>query len=770
MDDGCKGRHSSAAGAAELRRHVDELERANKRLSQQVSVAGRQRYQDLIDNMNDIIYTMDREGIVLSVNQAVKRIMGFDPQEVIRTHYSRWMPKEDFDKLEATRSDTLKGQRTTNQVAMRDKEGNEHYVEISISPLVVDGRIEGTQGIIRDITARHRAERAVREGEERLLALFNVTTESIFLLDCEGTVLTLNETAARRFGKSVDELIGTKIADVGEDLFPRAAVEYRTRRISEVLRTKQPVRFEDERAGRCFDTSAYPLCDLQGNVHQIAIFGKDITDRKRAEEEIRTLQRQTEFVLGVTKTGLSITDGDFNVRYVAPPWEKIYGPYQGKKCYEYFRGADHACPECGIPKALATQQVVVCDAVLAKEGNRQIQRTTIPFQAENGEWLAAEVNVDITERKVLEQKVRESEQRYRAVVETAGETIAIVDAQGVFQFMNTTAGRRLGGQPADFAGKTMWELFPKDIADRQMGTIRKVMQTMTGVNTIMLSYVGGQSRWYNTMVEPLKDGAGRVTAALVVARDIHDLKTAQQELEIYREKMVRAEHLASLGTLSAMLSHEMTQPLTVIRLSIQNAMKTLESTSAAPTVLDDLNDGLAEISSVTAIVQRFRDFAGRTSDAAIGNVSLSAIARKVIRLLEESARKARVVLDVDGLDELPAIRTCGRDIEQVIFTLAQNAIQAADGRRDHCFRVLGTRREDDVELRFIDDCGGIAPENLGRIFEPFFTTKPPGEGTGLGLCLVERVVSQMGGHLRVDSRWGEGTTFLVTLPMGLAEK
>jgi hypothetical protein len=886
MGNGCRDRHSFEDEAAELRRRIAELERTNERLSEQVLVGGRQRYQDLIDNMNDIIYTTDREGTLRSVNQAVKRVMGFDPQEIIGTHYSRWMPKEDFDRLEATRPDTLKGQRTTNRAVMCDKDGNEHHVEISISPLVVDGRVEGTQGIIRDITSQRQAEQAVRESEQRLRSLFDAATESIFLLDQQGAFLALNETTARRLGKSVGDLIGVKLADIGEDVFPTSIVEYRMRQLSPVFHTKQPVQFEDERAGRCFFTSAYPVFDEKGDVRQIAVFGKDITEqkrtqddtrkfktvfdkaaygaaitdcsgnllyvneafakmhgyelaelaghhlsilhsegqlplvnrlldrltsvgsfgeeevwhlrkdgtefptlmnatmihddrgrpvfwagmamdlteRKRAEEEIRKLQRQTEFVLGVTKTGLSITDGDFNLRYVAPPWQEIYGQYQGKKCYEYFRGADHPCPECGIPKALATQQTVVYDVVLTKEGNRPAQITTIPFQAENGEWLAAEVTVDITERKALEQKLRESEQRYRAVVETAGETIAVVDAQGIFQFMNTTAGRRLGGRPADFVGKTMWELFPKDIADRQMETIREVIQTMTGVNVIVPSRVAGERRWYNTTVEPLKDDAGGVAAALVVARDIHDLKTAQQELEAYREKMIRTEHLASLGTLGAMLSHEMTQPLTVIRLSIQNALKAIETGCDPATVSDDLNDALGEISGITSILGRFRAFARRTSDKTIDEVSLSAVAHKVMRLLEESARKARIALDVDQLGALPPIYTYGKDIEQVFFALAQNAIQAADGARDHVFRIVGTGRDDCAELHFTDDCGGIAPENLGRIFEPFFTTKPSGEGTGLGLCVVQRIVSQAGGRLTVDSRWGEGTAFSITLP------
>ena len=645
-----KRHHSSAKEVVELRRRVAELERANERLSKQLQGSRRQSDQSVLENINDIVYTTDLQGNLVSVNPAVQRILGFDPQEVIGTHYGRWMSQGDFDRLEAVRPEVLKGQRRTNQAVLRDRGGNERHVEISVGPLVVDGRVEGTQGIIRDVTDQRKAEQAVRQSEEMLRSLFNAVTESIFLLDRQGTVLAVNETGARRFGKGPDELIGTKIADVGGDRFPPSAVEYRTRRISAVLHTKQPVRFEDERAGRHFDTSAYPVCDAHGNVHQIAIFAKDITGRKR-----------------------------------------------------------------------------------------------------------------------LEQRLRESEERYRTVVESAGETIAIVDAQGVFQFMNATAGRRLGGPPGEFVGKTMWELFPKDIADRQMATILKVIQTKARANTVVPSYVAGEHRWYNTTIEPLKDSAGEVSTALVIARDIHELKTAQQELETYREKMIRAEHLASLGTLSAMLSHEMVQPLTVIRLSIQNALETLAGASVPPTVLEDLNDGLAGVSDATVIVKRFREFAARTSDKKIDRILLPVAARRVMRLLEDSARKARIVLDVSQLDELPALRANGRDVEQVFFALAQNAIQAADGSRDRFFRVVGACRGGALELQFADNCGGIAPEILDRVFEPFVTTKPAGEGTGLGLCVVHRIVSQAGGHVTVDSRWGEGTTFFVTLPVGPAQ-
>ncbi|MCG2722941.1 MAG: diguanylate cyclase, partial [Thermodesulfovibrionales bacterium] len=137
---------------------------------------------------------------------------------------------------------------------------------------------------------------------------------------------------------------------------------------------------------------------------------RDITSLKKAEEEARSLKQQIEFVLGATKTGIDIIDAEYNVRYVDPEWAKIYGDPTGKKCYEYFMERTEVCSDCGIPKALETKTNAITEEILVKEGNRPIQVITIPFQDEKGEWLVAEVNVDITERKHIEEDLRKAKE------------------------------------------------------------------------------------------------------------------------------------------------------------------------------------------------------------------------------------------------------------------------------------------------------------------------------------------------------------------------
>jgi len=132
----------------------------------------------------------------------------------------------------------------------------------------------------------------------------------------------------------------------------------------------------------------------------------EIDARKKIEEKAHSLHQQLEFILGATKTGLDIIDQNFNLRYVDPAWARNYGDWTGKKCYEYFMGRRTFCPECAIEKAFKTKKQVVSEEVLAREGNRPIQIISIPYQDENGEWLVAEVNIDITQRKKLDEELK----------------------------------------------------------------------------------------------------------------------------------------------------------------------------------------------------------------------------------------------------------------------------------------------------------------------------------------------------------------------------
>ena len=141
--------------------------------------------------------------------------------------------------------------------------------------------IESLEAI--NLTGRERNAEALQESEARVRALLNASTESAFLLDTEGIILELNERAARRFNKTVPELIGVNVLD----LLPRPLAKTRKARGNETISTGKPVRFEDQREGRIMDTVIYPVFDYRGRVTQLAVYSRDITSERRTEGELK---------------------------------------------------------------------------------------------------------------------------------------------------------------------------------------------------------------------------------------------------------------------------------------------------------------------------------------------------------------------------------------------------------------------------------------------------------------------------------------------------
>ncbi|HON78918.1 MAG TPA: GAF domain-containing protein [Spirochaetota bacterium] len=132
---------------------------------------------------------------------------------------------------------------------------------------------------------------------------------------------------------------------------------------------------------------------------------KEHDERKKIEEDHQNLQLQIGFLLGATKTGIDIIDTDYNIRYIDPEWEKQYGSYKDVKCYTYFMKRDTPCENCGVAKAIKLKGTVITESIMVMENNRPVEIISIPYQNIQGEWLVAEINIDISERKKVEQEL-----------------------------------------------------------------------------------------------------------------------------------------------------------------------------------------------------------------------------------------------------------------------------------------------------------------------------------------------------------------------------
>jgi two-component system cell cycle sensor histidine kinase/response regulator CckA len=252
---------------------------------------GEEKFHQMFNNtpLPALIYNVDTVRII-DVNQAAIEHYGYTKEEFLGMNIKELRPKEDIpylsDTIKKLRRDQFTGPTQHVDFRHRKKDGTIIRVEVTGYPLYPGSR--NRVAIMTDITESKTAEDALKESEETLWSLINATEESLLLIDAEGKILVANETVGERLGKPVEEIIGT----AQYDYFPLEVAERRKQQYDVVVRTGKPLRFEDERSGRFYETCAFPVFDVSGKVSKIAIFSTDITMRKLSEEEKSSLQAQ----------------------------------------------------------------------------------------------------------------------------------------------------------------------------------------------------------------------------------------------------------------------------------------------------------------------------------------------------------------------------------------------------------------------------------------------------------------------------------------------
>ena len=226
------------------------------------------------------------------------------------------------------------------------------------------------------------------------------------------------------------------------------------------------------------------------------------------------------------------------------------------------------------------------------------------------------------------------------------------------------------------------------------------------------------------------------------------------------EQLRHSERLAMLGRISSGLAHELGTPLNVV----SGRAKMIGSGDLKPEeVADSARIVREQAERMTGIIRQLLDFARRPGGKPQLQ-QLAPLAAGIVRMLEPTARGARVELAFTADEDLPQVVVDRNQLEQVLLNLTMNAIQAQpDGGQ---VRIRVGRQEEDLVITVADDGEGIEPEHLSRIFEPFFTTKSAGKGTGLGLSIVQGIIEEHGGAISAASEPGRGTEFTVVLPAG----
>ena len=652
--------------------------------------------------------------------------------------------------------------------------------------------VSAFNGMLTDIQQR---DEALRQSEARYRGIVEDQTELICrnLPDC--TLTFVNDAYCRYFCRSPEELVGNKFLPLipPEDQ-PKIEAHFASLTHGAPVGTHEHRVIAPDGRIRWHQWTNRAIFDKDGRLTEFQGVGRDITERKKAEEALRESEMMNRSLLEGSPVCNKIIDLDSKLRYMSaagvkhlkipdikPYYGQIYPP-------EFYPELMRTPLVKGLKLAMAGKISSVEAPVHDMEGNEVWYDTTfVPALDDDGRTkYVIGSSVNITERKRAEGEMRRLRLLLKNMIDSMPSSLVAVDAEGRVTHWNRRAEETTGVSLEEAEGQPLDKVFPA--MEAQLAQVREALRQREAMTAQRIeSFTDGERHFSDVMVYPLVTNG--VDGAVIRVDDV----TERVHLE---EMMIQSEKMLSVGGLAAGMAHEINNPLAGIMQNVQVVLDRISTELPANVeaardvginlvalaaymerrkIVDMLNSVRKSGKRAAKVVDNMLSFS-RKSEAHFSSHDLGRLLDQTVELAgndydlkkKYDFKQIEIVREFDP--ELPEVSCEGPKIQQVILNLLKNGAQAMaeqENRASVPRFVLRTLRDGDMARIEVEDNGpGMTAEVRKRLFEPFFTTKKVGAGTGLGLSVSYFIVTENHrGTMTVESVPGQGTRFIIHLPM-----
>lgn len=379
------------------------------------------------------------------------------------------------------------------------------------------------------------------------------------------------------------------------------------------------------------------------------------------------------------------------------------------------------------------------------------------------------VNHDITERRRMEETLRESEAQYRILFENNPHPMWVYESKTLrFMAVNTAAVRHYGYSREQFLGMSIREI--RD-AEHIPALLASTLNDGAGLSEVG---IWKHRKHDGTIIDVEIRSHGIVfggkRAQLVLAHDVTERLKAQRQLQEKADELAamtqqlwQASKLATMGELAASVAHELNNPLATVSLRAETLLDQLPDDEPKQRSLQII---IAEVERMAKLVTNLLQFT-RRNYRQVSTIEVPEEVRRSLELINHYLRNHKTDVVTEFHEPLPPIIADRQQLRQVFLNIMTNASDAMPRGGTLTVRVRCEREPAKIVIEFIDTGEGIAARNLEKIWEPFYTSKAEGKGTGLGLPICLRIVEEHGGTIMLESEVGKGTTVRIALPVGI---
>ena len=372
---------------------------------------------------------------------------------------------------------------------------------------------------------------------------------------------------------------------------------------------------------------------------------------------------------------------------------------------------------------------------------------------------------DITERKAADAALRESELRWRSIVDTVPDAIILIDAEGTIGSFSPAAERLFGYAAEEVVGHNVKMLMPAPYREAHDGYLSRYARTgerrIIGIGRIVVGRrKDGETFPMELAVGEFASPNGNFFTGFV--RDLTERQEAERRIEDLQSELLHASRLSVMGQMASTMAHELNQPLTAVTNYLEAGRHMLSTGAAAPERIGDLMEkAVAQAQRAGEVIRQLRQFVSKgETERTIQNLNQLIEEALALALLGARQTGVRVSLELDHA--LSPVFIDPVQIQQVVINLVRNAVEAMEEVAQRELTISTRPIADTIETSVADTGPGIAPELADRLFQPFVTTKTTGMGLGLSIC--REIVEAHHGHLTVSPRPGGGAIFRLILP------
>lgn len=726
-----------------------------------------EKYRTLVEQANEAII-IAQNGLFVFANRRMSDLLGVPVRDLEGKPFIDFVWPEDRELVIANYMKRIAGETVRDAYDFRiiGAGGRLTWVFLSAAAIRWKGKT-ATLNLVTDITERKRAEEALQESEKRFATIFNTQQNGIIIIDPEThTVIDANAAALHMIGVTREEAIGHEchkfICPAERGMCPITDLGIDVDNSERVLIKK------DHTALSILKTVSRLKLDGKNCLIESFI---DITERKRAEELLREQESKLSSIFRAAPVGIGMVINRFfqqandtlcqitgysreellgrNARMLYPTQEDFN--YVGQEKYRQIGEKSTGTVETRWKRKDGT----VIDIILSST-------PLDPDDLAKGVTFTA---LDITDRKIAEQALRASEERFRALSENAPDIIYTMNLEGVITYVNPSWKRVLEHNEEDLRGRYFTDFAREE--DRR--TYRKLFKSIRDDGKSVNNYIGvmltkkGEERVFNMNSAFNRDSEGRIIGVVGTMKDITDLRDMEK-------KLGQAQKMESIGTLAGGIAHDFNNLL----MGIQGyaSLMLLDIDTSHPHY-ERLKRMEQLVGSGADLTKQLLGFA-RGGRYEVKATDMNDVLKKTSSMFGRT--KKEITIHRKYGRDLWSVEVDRGQMEQVFMNLYVNAWQAMPGGGEIYLETENVLLDDEqafpyavkpgryVKITVTDTGTGMDEKTKERIFDPFFTTKGMGRGTGLGLATVYGIIKGHRGMINVYSEPGHGTTFSLYLP------